>query len=179
MSRDPEDLELDGGITISSQPLKFTQAEDLLPDMIGLGGIVVAQAHSALDEMIATAVSAPTLKKIDITAVVGSLGPLLTAMSGRLRAGELKRLAPLILHGTAIVYPDSKGDKIRLELSSKAQREQAFEDHPELYFIALGFAAKVTFGKYFPAIGPMIAKLKSLMTKMMPVPSHPDQEATK
>jgi hypothetical protein len=176
MSRDPEDLELDGDITISAQPLRFTQAEDLLPDMIGIGGIVVTQASSALDEMI-SAVSKSTLRKLDVNAVIGALGPLLTALAERLKAGELKRLAPLILNSTAVVFPDDNGVKMRLDLSKKSEREQAFEAHPELYFIAIGFAAKVTFSKYFPAIGPLATKLKSLMAKMMPAPSHPEAKS--
>lgn len=168
MAREPINLELEGEITIESTPLSYERSEDLLPDMIALGGLAITHAGDALD-MVLRAIVGKSLKAVDVTAVTGAFGPLMSALSEKLGAGKLKQLSPLLLNGTVLVYPDAAGKKIRQELSSKTDRATAFEDHPELYFIALGFAAKVTFARYFPAIGPLVTKLKSLM---MMVPSH-------
>lgn len=170
MSRDPETLELEGDITITSQPLKYEKSEDLLPDMIGIGGLAFSHVSTALDALLGS-----SLKSLDVASLASAFGPLMTAVSERLRAGELKRLAPLILACTSIAYPDEGGKKINRDLSMKDDRCKAFEDHPELYFIALGFAAKVSFGKYFPAIGPLLQKLAAKLA-MMKVPSHPTED---
>jgi hypothetical protein len=171
MAREPEELELDGDITIVSTPLKYEKAEDLLPEMIGLGGLAFTHANSALDGLMAS-IGGGSLKKLDVARMATAFGPLMSALSDRLAVGKLKQLAPLILASTSIVYPDDKGAKVNRDLSKKEDRAHAFEEHPELYFIALGYAAKVTFAKYFPAIGPLVSKLKSLMMKD---PSHPTE----
>jgi len=168
MSREPEELELEGNIKIVSQPLKYEKAEDLLPDMMAIGALVFQNASAALE-----ALGTGSLRKLNVDSLTGALGGLLAGFAERLKAGELKRLAPLILNCTSVIYPDANGQLVNRDLSMKAGREAAFEEHPELYFITLGFAAKVTFAKYFPAIGPLAAKVKSLLkSSLMMVPSQ-------
>ena len=79
--------------------------------------------------------------------------PALGGLAAKLGGGRLKRLAPQILAGTQVVFENDKGEKERAELGKSEDRSTLFESRPDLYFPCLWYAGKVTFGRFFPALG--------------------------
>lgn len=148
MGRRTEDLEVkdaDGVAyaTVTSQALAFEPTEDLLPDVLQLVG-------GAFDR-VAGMVQAG---KIEGSEDVMALLPMLGGFISQLQGGKLKALAPKILADTYVVMSlVPGGEKMRFDLCKKEDRAQVFEARPELYFPALFHAGRVTFGRFFPAIG--------------------------
>jgi hypothetical protein len=145
VSREPQTLELEG-LTVSSQPLPFEKAEDILPEIGQLIAMVMERAAGALANLPA----AVTLKSMDVVTLARLLGPVLASVADKLGGGTLKRLAPLVLASTTVVYTDATGAKAAAAMMKASDRADVFNEHPEAYFPILFFAGKVTFYRFFP-----------------------------
>ncbi len=146
MSRDPQTLELEGGLVISSRPLPFERAEDILPEVGQLIALTLDQAAGALSAL----PEGTSLKGMDVVTLARLLGPVLVSVADKLGGGTLKKLAPLLLASTEFVMPDAAGVKSNYQLMKAKDRADVFDEHPEAYFPALFFAGKVTFLRFFP-----------------------------
>lgn len=143
MGREPVTLELEGCF-VTSKPLKYEKAEDLLPEI----GQLIAGVFEHGAKSIGM-VPEGSIKSLDVVALASLLGPVLTTVADKLGAGTLKRLAPLLLAETEVIL-EVAGSKERLELSKPGDRAKVFDEHPEHYFAILFFAGKVTFARFFP-----------------------------
>lgn len=147
-----------GDCTIQSRPLPYTRAEDLQPDIYGLVVKVVKRLVDTLGidrvQKLAAAAMDENASGEQIAAIVVSILPALDTLFDSLRGGELKRMAPLILFSTAVVFPNIEtGAKQREELALVAGREAVFDVHPELYWVCLFHAGRVSFARFFPGKG--------------------------
>jgi hypothetical protein len=147
VSRAPQELELDG-VAVTSIPLGWEAAEDLLPDVARIVAVIMDRASDVLEKM-GGIDSLKSLRKADVMKFVPVIGPLLSGLADQLGGGTLKRIAPLVLAGTRVVYDDAEGKKIAGELMKKADRIEFFNAHPEAYFPILFFAGKVTYARFF------------------------------
>jgi hypothetical protein len=131
---------------LTCQALPFEKAEDLLPEVME----ILATAFEAIPPSVAARLK--ELNRDDPGAILELL-PAFGGLASKLGGGRLRRLAPQILAGTSIVLTDDRGEKERLELGKAEDRSTCFDARPELYIPALWYAGKVTFGRFFPALG--------------------------
>lgn len=136
-----ETLDLDDGKTqVTIEQLPYEDAEDLLPE--------VAQIISAVTERFGAALLSGQVKAEDD---ILKLLPMLGGLANQLGDGKLRRLVPRLLKTTVVITTDDTGDKVKHELVKKEDRAALFEDRPDLYFVLLWHAGRVTFGRFFPA----------------------------
>ena len=147
-----------GDCTIESRPLPFTRAEDIQADVYGL---LVKVVKRLVEEMgivgvqkIAALATADDVTGDQLASIIVAILPALDTLFDNLRGGELKRLAPLLLFSTTVVYPDPEnGKKTREELALVVGREKVFDAMPSLYWVSLFHAGRVTFARFFPGSG--------------------------
>lgn len=125
---------------VTSTPLPFPIAQDLLPEVGELLSLMVEQMGDAL-----------TSGKLSLKDDVLRLAPVLGAVSRFFGQGRLTRLAPKVLSHTVVVMPDMRGELANYELGKDKDRNYVFDEQPELYFPTLMFAGRVTFARFFPA----------------------------
>lgn len=145
MARRTEKLEIGEGdslIEINSEALGFEPSEDLLPDIAR----IVGSTLNALTPMLESG-------KVSMGDDVMRLAPALGALAAELDGGRLKALAPRVLAGTSVLMKIGGGERLKYDLVKKTDRAMVFDAHPELYFISLWHAGKVTFGPFFRVRG--------------------------
>lgn len=145
MARTPETVEF-GDVQLTSRPLPYQKAEDILPDVLHVVSTVIqtGMAAGVLGRL------AEIKEKVDVKQLLPLLAPVMKTLSEELGDGKLKRLAPLVLASTTVEMTDlGKGERVKLELSNSKDRAVVFDEHPELYLVALFFAGKVTFARFF------------------------------
>lgn len=148
MARRTEDYEAkdaDGSVyaVVTSEQLAYEPTEDLLPEVM----ILMSSAFDRVAGMVAAG-------KINGTEDVMALLPALGGFISQLQGGKLKQLAPRLLASTTVTMALTPGgEKLRFDLCKKDERASVFESRPELYFPTLYHAGRVTFGRFFPAIG--------------------------
>jgi hypothetical protein len=143
VGRKVEELEVEGA-KIFSQPLEYEDAEDLLPEVIGIVGGVF--------DAIGPALASGAIKADDEVDIVKIL-PLVGGLASQLSGGRLKRLAPKILACTYVIAKDGRGEESKWDLVTKEHRAECFDLHPSLYFAALWHAGRVTFGPFLRVTG--------------------------
>lgn len=154
MARKIETLELDDGKTvITTEPLPYEKAEDLLPDVAQ----IISKAFDQVSPEIAAIVQAGDFSKDDPRALLVIL-PAISGVVQQFGGGRLKSLAPRVLATTSVVLTSESGEKLKYDLVAKDERAACFDERPDLYFQTLYFAGKVTFGRFFPARGRRAAK---------------------
>jgi hypothetical protein len=139
---DTLDIEVEDGRTaeIISEALPYEQAEDLLPEIVGIVG--------AAFDAIAPAIASGVISGEDD---VVKLLPLLPGLAGKLGGGRLRQLSPRILAGTQVLVKG--GDAEKYDLCNKSERADCFDARPQLYLACLFHAGRVTFGPFFSARG--------------------------
>ena len=125
------------GLTVTSSPLPFARAQELLPDIANLFSLIIKEMGGISD-----------LKGTDD---IVKLAPILGSVAGFLVGGNLERLAPKILAATEVIMADNRGDKLKYKLDTEKDRISVFDEHPEAYLMILLFAGRVTFARFFPA----------------------------
>lgn len=144
MARKPETVEF-GDVAITTTPLAYPKAEDIMPDVLLVVSHVIRQ--------VATTDILQQLKDIkakqDIVKLLPVLAPIMQTLGERLGSGKLKELVPLILASTTVKLPDAEGKTEKRELGNLKDRSYFFDEHPELYWFTLFFAGKVTFSRFF------------------------------
>lgn len=138
MPRAFETVELGEGAQLQVQPLPFPKAEDLLPEVAAL----VSDVFDSVKMLLANGLSGQD----DIFAMLPAIGGIALKLGG----GKLKKLAPRVLECCSIVLDTGSG-KVKYDLVKKDEYEAAFDERPDVYFAALWFAGKATFGRFFPA----------------------------
>ena len=142
-----EKLELENA-EVHTSPLPYEKAEDLLPDVAE----IVARGFDQVSPELAQLVHTDGLTKEDPRMML----ILLPAISGILRqlgGGKLKTLVPRLLLTTQVHLKNEAGETEKFELISKDDRAKCFDARPDIYFQTLWHAGKVTFARFFPAIG--------------------------
>ncbi len=135
MGREPVNEEI-LGLRVTSQPLPFARAQELLPDalefvaLVGRGlGPVLTSGVKGTDDVI-------------------KLLPLMEPGILRQIMAALTKHAAAILHTTTVVMGGE-----RLELMNEKSRNAVFDEHPQAFVPLVVFAGKVTFARFFPAVG--------------------------
>lgn len=143
MSRLPSDTVINGA-HVEAVPLPFREAQALLP--------TVAQLVSEVFENLSPAIASGRLKLDAETMDPAALGALLPALGGigRFLEGKLDKLAPRILATTVVIVDMGKG-KEKYELNKLKEREELFDERPDLYFPTLIWSGRLTFQRFFPA----------------------------
>lgn len=141
--REPVETEL-CGLKVTTTPLPFPKAQELLPEVaevlsmaFGQMGVLVQAGLKPTDNL-----SSPD--------VIAKILPALGELARFLGNGRLASLATRVLYSTTVVVGEGSGKEI-LSLSKEKDRNQAFDEHPELYLPILVFAGSVTFQRFFPA----------------------------
>lgn len=134
------------GATVEATPLPFREAQALLPTVAQL----VAEVFDNIGPMIA---SGKFTLDLDVMspAALGAILPALGGM-GRFLDGKLDKLAPRIM-ATAVVIVDTGKGKEKYELCKIKEREELFEERPDLYFPLLLWTGRLTFQRFFPVRG--------------------------
>jgi hypothetical protein len=134
--------------TITTSPLPYERAEDLLPDIAQLISSVIDRAGAA---MMAEIGDEPNVNDA-IMAMLPTFGALATQLGG----GKLKALAPLLLASTSVVLR-VEGVATKYDLVKKDERAACFDERPDLYFRILWHAGRTTFGRFFP-VGSLLTR---------------------
>lgn len=142
IGRQPQE-ETFGDLKVTSTPLPFPRAQELLPEIAELLGL-------AGRELVGLAGKAGGLSKLGAQDI-GKLAPVLHSMATWLGGGRLERLAPRILAATTVVMKLPNGEKEVKDLLKEADRNFVFDEHPDQFLPILFFAGKVTFARFFPA----------------------------
>jgi hypothetical protein len=142
-----QELELNNA-KIETMPLPYERAEDLLPDIAQ----IIAKAFDQVSPEIAAMVQGGEFVKDDPRAIMALL-PAISGILQQLGGGKLKSLAPRVLATTTIYLTNETGEKEKYDMVSKDDRARCFDARPDVYFPALFFAGKVTFGRFFPGAG--------------------------
>jgi hypothetical protein len=142
---EPLDLE---NARIESSPLLFEKAEDLLPDIAQ----IISRGMDQVSPEIAKLAQSGAISKDD-PATMLLLLPAVSGVLQQLGGGKLRALAPRVLASTSITLTGESGEKVKYDLVSKDDRAACFDARPDIYFPALWHAGKVTFGRFFPALG--------------------------
>ena len=140
MGRQPVELEL-LGLKVTCQPLKFPEAQAILPEVMHLVSLVLKEVGTVLTE------GGLNIREDDVVKLL----PALTPLTAHFRDGLLERLAPKILAATSVVMKDLRGEPSRYDLMKESDRNAVFDEHPEVYLPLLFVAGRVTFGRFFPA----------------------------
>lgn len=139
MGREPVTEEL-LGVHITSTPLPFPKSQELLPDVMQIVSVLGANLASMLKG---------GLKGTDD---FSKLIPVLGAFAQQIGGGKLQWLTPKLLASTYAVL-EVNGDKAKFDLSKEDERNDFFDERPDLYLVTLFMAGRVTFGRFFPARG--------------------------
>lgn len=130
------------GVKITSSPLPFPLAQELLPDVLS--------TYAVIGGSFAVLVKGG-LKGVDD---LGKLGPAGKEIGAHLGGGKLVALTPKLLATTyAVLEQDGGADPIKYDLSKADERNAFFDERPDLYIPALSFAGRVTFARFFPGKG--------------------------
>lgn len=129
---------------VEATPLPFREAQALLP--------TVAQLMSEVFDNLGPAIASGRLKLDADTMDPAALGAMLPALGGlgRFLEGKLDKLAPRILATTVVIVDTGKG-KEKFELNKLKEREELFDERPDLYFPVLIWSGRLTFQRFFPA----------------------------
>lgn len=128
-------------VVITSEALGYEASEDLLPEIMD----IVGGMSDRVTQLVASGA-------VNLNDDILKLAPALSGLASRLAGGRLRNLAGRILAGTSVVmFVD--GEKNKFDLVKKDERATVFEARPDIYFATLLFAAKVTFGRFFPGLG--------------------------
>ncbi len=132
-----------GELKVTTTPLPFPLAQELLPEIAELLGLCGK-------EIFALASKSGGLGRLT-QSDVGKLAPVLHAMAGWLGNGRLERLTPKLLASTTVVVKLPNGTKEVKDLLKADDRTYVFDENPEWYLPILFFAGRVTFARFFPA----------------------------
>lgn len=146
----PTELAIDG-LVVKTWPLKFEEAEDILPDVTE---IVAHVMDAGAKQLVAGNLDvAELLKTENLVVLLPLLGPILKVAAAQLGQGKLKRLAPLVLATTTVVMKGENGEALTYDMCKTKDRGDVFDEHPEAYFAILFHAGRVTFGPFFSVKG--------------------------
>jgi hypothetical protein len=141
MRRQPVEVEL-LGLKVTTTPLAFSSSQPLIPDIAQLLAVAARELSPLFKTLNPKAM-------LDDTRTLMAIAPALGGIAGFLD-GKLEKLAPRILASTVVVMANLAGEKQAYELGKERDRNEVFDEHPELYFPVLLFAGKVTFARFFP-----------------------------
>jgi hypothetical protein len=146
------------GLMVKAQPLLFSAAKPLLPDVGEFIARLAVEARQAIASGIVPLEllnlkrgATPTLedlKKLDLWKLIDRLDP--TRVRGLLEV--LTKHDIKIMSCTIVVMPGDEGELENHELSKEKDRNAVFDAHPEAYIPILLFAGRVTFSRFFPGI---------------------------
>lgn len=124
------------GLSVTSSPLPFPKAQELIPDIMKILGLLGASVMPLVKGGLKT------------TDDVMKLGPVIAALGNYLADGKLEWLAPKILASTVVI-----ADGEKYELLKDQERNNFFNEHPEAFIPMLVFAGRITFARFFPERG--------------------------
>lgn len=148
MGREPQTETIEG-LEVTSTPLTFECAEPLLPDVGQFLALLLRELPSAL-----ASVDLGNLDKLDLKTIdVSKIAPVLHAVTSYFGEGKLSKMAPKILAGTTVLFPDPfTGEKEVKDLAKAKDRAAVFDEYPSAYLPIVFFAGRSTFLRFFPGL---------------------------
>ena len=145
MGREPVE-KVWGDVKVIVEPLPFPQAQLYLPDVTEVIAIV-------FDNVGAAVTSGKVKLDMDVLdpATLMVLLPTLRVLAQHMGQGRLDRLFPKILATTTVMMKDIAGTVVKKSLGIEAERNEVFDEHPDLFIPVLIFAGNVTYKRFFPA----------------------------
>jgi len=144
------------GLKVTSSPLPFPIAQELLPEVAEFITRATREFGPAITALLAG--DKPS-KEEAIVAMLPTLEP--TSVKSLLESLTAPRNARRLLQSTIVVMENFKGAKENYELRDNERATEVFEEHPEAFIPILLFAGKVTFKRFFPGSAQLVGKTRS------------------